>query len=176
MRVPITPRRRRREGGDTRDGDEEARRAPDSELRVFLVSHDAFGCLPADGVISRPRATCSTHHCPVGVLLAVCEPRRPGLDLVVSDNAVCAESRGTKLGVGGAHSCVSGASRASAPQVRPWTCFCLVVLTHGTRQRDALGVRCPRNNSTERRSMLGCTVKCSANMGRASNLCCCFAR
>ena len=80
------------------------------------------GCLPADGVISRPRATCSTHHYPVGVLLAVCEPRRPGLDLVVSDNAVCAESSGTKLGVGGAHSCVSGASRASAPQVRPWTC------------------------------------------------------
>ena len=41
MRVPITPRRRRREGGDTRDGDEEARRAPDSELRVspsFVLS------------------------------------------------------------------------------------------------------------------------------------------
>ena len=128
------------------------------------------GCLPADGVISRPRATCSTHHYPVGVILAVCEPRRPGLDLVVSDNAVCAESSGTKLGVGGAHSCVSGASRASAPQVRPWTCFCLVVLTHGTRPRDALGVRCPRNNSTERRSMLGCTVKCSANMGRATGV------
>ena len=95
----------------------------------------------------------------------MCEPRRPGLDLVEALTP-SARSGAARSSASAARTAVfSGASRAPAPQVRPWTCavphdFCAARDAPEGRSRGLM----PENNSTERRSMLECTVRCSANM------------
>ena len=79
---------------------------------------------------------------------SVREPLRPGLDLV---NAVCVDLHTARSSASTSRIAVgSSASRVQYPRSKLGP---EIFYAHGTRSSDALGVRYPRNNSTERRSM-----------------------
>ena len=125
-------------------GRTEATRAVDARLRnkfhFFAPRRRRYLAAPGDVI-----------HAPLLSFYAgtpVREPLRPGLDLV---NAVCVDLDTARSSASASRIALSSSARRV--QCHRSTLGPVVVLVHGTRSSDALGVRYPRNNSTERSSM-----------------------
>ena len=81
---------------------------------------------------------------------SVREPLRPGLDLV---NAVCVDLHTARSSASASRRIALGSSARHVQYLRSTLGPDIDPHGHGTRSSDALGVRYPRNNSTERSSM-----------------------
>ena len=128
-------------------GRTEATRAVDARLRnkfhFFAPRRRRYLAAPGD-VLHAPLLNVD----PDGT--SVREPLRPGLDLV---NAVCVDLHTARSSASASRRIALGSSARHVQYLRSTLGPDIDPHGHGTRSSDALGVRYPRNNSTERRSM-----------------------